>query len=105
MKKPYFIYMLECCNKSYYTGYTTDLERRYQEHLDGSYKCKYTRSFPPIRVAAAWRILGELSEAMKIEYFIKRLTKDEKQSLVEDPKRIKEIYDTADAINIAPVQH
>ena len=38
-KMPYFIYILECSNGSYYTGYTTDMERRYQEHLDGTADC------------------------------------------------------------------
>jgi len=36
---PYYVYILECKNDRYYTGYTTDLERRYQEHVEGSPKC------------------------------------------------------------------
>lgn len=83
--KIYFIYLLECSNGRYYTGYTTDLERRYQEHLSGSAKCKYTRSFPPRRIAAYWRIEGDLSEVLAIEAAIKRLSKSEKCQLSENP--------------------
>ena len=77
----YFVYILECSNGNYYTGYTTDLERRYQEHLQGSAKCKYTRSFPPRRIAAHWRIDTDLSGILKIEAAIKRLSKIEKKRL------------------------
>ena len=52
----FFVYILKCSNGSLYTGYTTDIKRRYQEHLSGSAKCKYTRSFPPVRIAACWKL-------------------------------------------------
>lgn len=79
----YTIYILECSNQSYYTGYTTDLDRRYQEHVRGTDKCKYTRSFPPQRIAAAWQVEGEIGEVLKIERRIKALNKLEKQRLIE----------------------
>ena len=79
--------MLECNNGSYYTGYTTDIDRRYQEHLDGSDKCKYTRSFPPKKIAAYWQIHSEnLSTILKVESFIKQLSKNKKVQLIETPK-------------------
>ena len=80
----YFVYLLECCNGHYYTGYTTDLQRRYQEHLQGTAKCKYTRSFPPRRIAASWQIEGNLSQILKIEAAIKRLSKSEKYHLSQN---------------------
>ena len=78
----YFIYILECSNGAYYTGYTTDIKRRYQEHCDGSLKCKYTRSFPPKRIAACWKIKSDLSLALKVESEIKKLPKIRKLDLV-----------------------
>ena len=42
----YWVYILNCENGAFYTGYTTDLIRRYHEHLEGS--SKYTRSFKPL---------------------------------------------------------
>lgn len=79
----YYVYMLECSNGSYYNGYTTDIERRYQEHLDGSAKCKYTRSFPPIRIAACWEIEGNLSDALQLEREIKAMSREEKEALIK----------------------
>jgi putative endonuclease len=82
----YIVYMLECSNGSYYTGYTTDLERRFREHVCGSAKCKYTRSFPPQRIAASWQICANLSRILKIEAAIKRLSKLKKAQLCENPQ-------------------
>lgn len=84
----YFIYILECSNSTLYTGYTTDMARRYQEHQQGSRKCKYTRSFPPRKIAACWELSGELSEILKIERCIKSLTKKEKLKLIATPSSL-----------------
>lgn len=81
----YFIYILECKNGNYYIGYTTDIKRRYQEHQQGSAKCKYTRSFPPKRIAACWQINTSLSRILKIENALKKLTKPEKFRLTQEP--------------------
>lgn len=86
--KEYFVYLLHCDNDTYYTGYTTDLARRYQEHLKGSAACKYTRSFKPLRLAQSWRIAGSQSAAMKIEKRIKKMNKKEKEELILLPERL-----------------
>jgi len=88
----YYIYILECVNGNYYTGYTTDIQRRYQEHLDGSVKCKYTRSFPPVRIAAQWHVGSDLSKALKLEHKIKRLSKQAKTKLVSNPDTLKDVF-------------
>ena len=87
----YYVYMLECRNGAFYTGYTTDLERRYQEHLAGSKKCKYTRSFPPKRIAASWVFETDLAFVLKVERFLKTLTKLQKLALVENPEQLDEM--------------
>lgn len=79
----YFVYMLECQNGAYYVGYTTDIERRYQEHVKGSMKCKYTRSFPPKRIAACWKIDTDLAYVLRIEKKLKRLSRKEKLALID----------------------
>lgn len=82
--RTYYVYILECANGSYYTGMTTDLERRYQEHCAGSAKCKYTRSFPPVKIAASWEFMSETSSlALKLEKCIKQLKKSEKLKLIK----------------------
>jgi len=84
----YFLYILECSNGSYYTGYTNDINRRYQEHQDGSPKCKYTRSFPPKRIAACWEMDCTLSEVLKLEFHVKSLSKQKKHELIQTPDNL-----------------
>lgn len=78
----YYVYMIECINNHYYTGYTTDVLRRYKEHENGSVKCKYTRSFKPVKLAAYWTF-NTRTEAMRIEKRIKQLSRNEKVKLIE----------------------
>lgn len=84
--------MLHCDNDTYYTGYTTDLERRYQEHVKGSQKAKYTRSFKPLCLARAWHICGSKSVALKIEKWIKKKSKKEKKELIQFPERLMQVF-------------
>ncbi len=88
----YYIYMLQCDNGSYYTGYTTDIARRYQEHLDGTTKCKYTRSFKPIKIAQSWSTFDSKSEALKIERYIKTLSKQAKKDLIGCPDTLTTLF-------------
>jgi len=88
----YYIYILECNNGAYYTGYTSDLARRYQEHLNGTGKCKYTRSFKPLRIARSWLIIDNKSVAMKIERFIKSQSKLQKTQLILHPENLSKHY-------------
>ncbi len=80
----HFVYILECLNGSYYTGYTTDLERRYREHQRGTPKCKYTRAFPPKAMVAHWQ-LETAAEAKQLEARIKRLLRKDKVALINNP--------------------
>ena len=75
--------MLECENGSYYTGYTTDLARRFQEHQRGTAKCKYTRAFKPIKIAQSWQVNGSKADAMRLERDIKKLSRTEKIKLID----------------------
>ncbi len=81
----YWVYILLCENNTYYTGYTTNIEKRYQEHINGTSKCKYTRSFKPIRIAQCWKIQGNKSDAMKLEAYIKKLSRHEKEIIIKNP--------------------
>jgi putative endonuclease len=87
MKEPghWFIYMLECENGSYYTGLTDDIVRRFEEHLRGTAKAKYTRSFRPVRIARCWRLAGSRGDAQRVERAIQALGRRGKEDLVSDP--------------------
>ncbi|CAN5439929.1 hypothetical protein BH10PSE19_BH10PSE19_04290 [soil metagenome] len=88
----YCVYILSCSNNTYYTGYTSDLGRRYQEHIQGTDKCKYTRSFKPTAIAQAWEIQGTKASAMKIERYIKTLRKAEKEQLILHPQQLINVF-------------
>jgi putative endonuclease len=85
-EKYYWVYMLNCSNGTYYTGYTNNLEKRFQSHVAGTAKCKYTRSFKPISIAQCWQIFADKTLAMQIEHHIKKLSRAKKQAIVADPK-------------------
>lgn len=79
--KSYWVYILHCENDSFYTGYTTDLTKRYQAHINGT-ASKYTRSFKPLSMVWSLKITGDKSLAMKIEREIKKLTRVQKEKLI-----------------------
>ncbi|MCX7121982.1 MAG: GIY-YIG nuclease family protein [Gammaproteobacteria bacterium] len=76
----HIVYIIECINGAYYTGYTTDITRRYQEHQAGSSKCKYTRAFPPKKLVKVWEFDNK-SDALRFEIKIKSLTRPQKELL------------------------
>ena len=78
----YTIYILLCENQSLYTGITTNLEKRYQQHCDGT-AAKYTRSFKPVSIAKYWIIGSDRGHAQKIEYQIKQLSREKKRYLID----------------------
>ncbi len=78
----YYVYILRCENNFLYTGITTDVERRFEEHLHGKIKgAKYTKTHKPLGVEAVWKAENK-SDASKLEYRIKQLTKNEKEDLI-----------------------
>ena len=70
------LYLIECTDGSLYAGITTDVERRFQEHISGK-GARYTRSHKPIRLVAS-RPVGSRSDALRAELAIKRLPKGKK---------------------------
>ncbi|MCI8348170.1 MAG: GIY-YIG nuclease family protein [Firmicutes bacterium] len=80
----YYTYMLRCSDQSIYTGITTDLQRRFNEHKAQSEAgAKYTKSHLPLKIEAAWSSPSR-SSASKLEYAIKRLSKAQKEIIIRD---------------------
>ena len=80
MEKKHFVYILETEHNMPYCGYTDDVERRFQAHLNGT-GAKFTRANKPLRIAYT-KEFDTKSEALKEEYRIKHLTKDKKLELI-----------------------
>ncbi len=81
----HFVYVLECADGSFYTGYTTDIDRRVAEH-DAGEGAKYTRGRTPVELIHRERF-GSRATAMRREHEIKTLSRSEKERLVGDPGR------------------
>ena len=94
-KHIYYIYMIECANSSYYTGITTDLTRRFNEHRL-KIGAKYTKAFRANRIRAVWKtksIDNSRSIASKLEYYIKKLNRNQKEILISNDKIFKYYFD------------
>ena len=80
----WFVYMLRCADGSLYTGITNDVERRCQQHAAGT-ASRYTRGHLPT-VLVYQETQADRSEASKRESAIKALTRQQKESLIRQPR-------------------
>ena len=76
---PFYCYLLECADGTYYTGWTTDPERRLHQHNTGR-GSRYTRSRLPVRIVYL-EPQADRSAALKREAEIKRLSHRQKEAL------------------------
>ncbi len=83
--KLWILYMIRARDQSLYTGITTDPERRLIEHNcsaeTGSKGAKALRGKGPLKLVYQAEI-GDRSEAQKMEYKVKQLSKAQKEALV-----------------------
>jgi len=83
----HYIYIVECKDRTLYTGYTTDVKKRVRAHnsekgVDGSVGAKYTRSRRPVRLKYV-ETMDDKSEAMSREYAVKQLSREQKKDLIK----------------------
>ena len=76
----HYVYIVQCTDDSYYTGYTTDPERRLAEH-NADEGAKYTRGRTPVDLVYLVAFDSK-STAMAREYEIKQLRRAEKAALI-----------------------
>lgn len=81
MEKKYYTYMLLIEDGALYCGYTDDVEKRFQAHIEGR-GAKYTKAHKPVKIVYK-KEFDTKSEAMKEEYRIKHLPRKEKIALIE----------------------
>jgi len=98
----YWVYMLECRNGSYYTGYTVDIVRRYKQHISGKGSARFTRGFGVTGMARCWQVRGSKGDAMRIEHFIKSGDRRFKDEIVADPRILKKTIMKTFAVTIVP---
>jgi len=77
---PFFCYILECADGTFYTGWTTDPLRREKQHNAGR-GAKYTRMRRPVKMVYTEE-LPDRTSAMKRERAIKAMKRERKMKLV-----------------------
>lgn len=80
--KTHFLYILECKDGSYYTGYTNDLEKRFKKHEEGK-GAKYTRGRGPLKLVFQ-QAFPTKQEAMRMEFAVKKLNRAQKERMIKE---------------------
>ena len=78
----YYIYIIRCEDDSLYTGITSDIQKRMNQHKNKK-GAKYTRSHGYKNIEAVWTAENR-SLASSLEYKIKKLTRKQKISIISD---------------------
>jgi putative endonuclease len=79
----HFVYMVRCSDGTLYTGYARDPERRTQVHNSGR-GAKYTAQRRPVSLVY-WESCESRGAALKREFEVKRLARQQKELLVRTP--------------------
>ena len=99
-----YVYIVECSDGTWYTGWTNDLEHRMQAHNSGQ-GAKYTRSRRPVRLIY-FEEHESASSARRREYAIKRLTRAQKEKLVERKEdtamNVEQFFDKVLTVRLTP---
>ncbi len=84
----YHLYVLQCADKTLYTGITVDLKRRIDEHNHSKLGAKYTRSRRPVKLVYSKKFRNR-SAASKVESRIKRLSRAEKLEWIDSARQLR----------------
>ena len=85
-----WVYILECSDGSYYTGCTTNIDRRISEHEQGVYP-GYTSKRRPVRLLWSEEF-SNIQDAIAVERMLKKWTRAKKEALMrEDFATLKEL--------------
>lgn len=82
-EKFWWIYIIEASDGRYYTGITVDLQRRWQQHLQGKAGAKFFRGRKPSNLLYIESALDR-SSASKREAAIKKLSRKQKERLIAE---------------------
>ncbi|CDC19136.1 MAG: GIY-YIG nuclease family protein [Candidatus Gastranaerophilaceae bacterium] len=85
MDKKYYTYLILTVDNTLYCGYTDDPEKRFEKHKAGL-AAKYTRAHKPLKMVYV-KEFDTKSEALKEERRIKKLSRSQKEELVNSYKQ------------------
>ena len=79
---PWSVYMVRASDNSIYTGISTDVARRIEEHSSGNPKgARYLKGKGPLQLLLQKKV-GNKSDASKVEWQIKQISKSKKEDIV-----------------------
>lgn len=79
-REDWYLYLLECCDGSFYTGITNNLERRFKMHNDGK-ASRFTRSRRPVKMLYQEKLKSR-TQALVRECAVKALPRKKKEELI-----------------------
>lgn len=82
MIKDWYVYLLECKDKSYYCGIAKDIQGRINQHNAGM-GARYTRGRKPVKLICNSELMTK-SDALKLEYKVKITPKHLKIKVIKD---------------------
>ena len=85
MRESWMAYLLLCADGKMYCGVTNDMEKRLDAHNQGI-ASRFTRARLPVTLMATSRAMGK-AEAFRLEYKIKRLSKEKKLAALTSAQR------------------
>lgn len=83
MKSSWYIYIVRCCDGTFYTGITIDIKKRLSEHNSPEGGAKYTSGRQPVELVYS-ETADSRSEAARREYQIKKMSRSAKMVLIAD---------------------
>jgi putative endonuclease len=78
----YYVYILKCADNTYYTGFTSDLENRIEQHQQGKYKDSYIFKRKPIELVFYCEF-SNVEMAIETEKQLKKWSRIKKEALIK----------------------
>jgi len=82
-KKEYHVYILKCKDNLYYTGVTSNIQKRFNQHQEGFYKLCFTYKRRPVEIVFL-QLYSSINQAIQFEKKIKGWSRRKKEALIEE---------------------
>ena len=79
--EPWYVYILECSDSTYYIGITNNMSKRLDKHNNGT-AAKYTRGRGPVVLRRAFKVESR-SKALRLEILLKKRSRKQKSLIIE----------------------
>jgi len=83
---PWHLYLVRCANGDLYTGISTDVQRRFQEHVNNR-GAQRLKGKGPLKLVFSCHV-GDRSTALRLEHRVKKLAKTDKEALVAGQRKL-----------------